>query len=62
MLEKTFVESEEQFQELFTTQFNVKENAIFAWNIVDKPTHYPCVIIKSCGKYFFVYLEDFSKK
>lgn len=62
MQDKNFFESEEQYKEVFFTQFTNKENAVFAWETIDKPTHYPCVVVKSCGRYFCVYLEDFSKK
>jgi hypothetical protein len=56
---KTLIESEEQYYKLFFTQFNVQEHAQLAWTIIDKPESYPCVVIKSCGKYIYVYPEDF---
>jgi len=57
---KTLIQSEEQYYKLFFTQFNVQEHAQLAWTIIDKPESYPCVVIKSCGKYIYVYPEDFT--
>lgn len=57
---KTLLISEEQYGRLFFTQFNNQEHASFAWGILDKPISYPCVVIKSCGKYTYVYPSDFE--
>lgn len=57
---KTLLISEEQYLKIFSAQFNKKDDAILAWKIIDKPEVYPCVVIKSCGKYTYVYLSDFN--
>lgn len=58
MQEKTYIESEEKFYSIFAMQFETAENAIDAWGIISKPTEYPCVVIKTCGKYIYVYKSD----
>jgi len=62
MKEKSFFNSEKEFYNSFIKQFIYPEMADSSCDIIDKPTHYPCIVIRSCGKYFFIYLEDFSKK
>lgn len=57
---KTLFHSEKEFYKSFVKQFNDTENAEFAWKIVDKPKDYPCVVVKSCGKYIHVYPNDFG--
>jgi len=59
MKSKTFCSSEKDFFQAFIKQFDDKEKSELAWDIVDKPDYYPCIVVKSCGKYFFVYKEDF---
>jgi hypothetical protein len=58
---KTLIESEEQYKNMFFNQFNIKNDASLAWDIIDKPETYPCIVIKSCGRYTYVYLSDFKK-
>lgn len=57
---KTLLKSEEQYKDLFFKQFNIQDHASLAWGIVDKPESYPCVVIKSCGRYTYVYPNDFQ--
>lgn len=59
MKTKTFCNSEKDFYKSFIKQFDGHEKALSAWDMIDKPSHYPCVVVRSCGKYFFVYEEDF---
>jgi len=59
---KTLVESEEKYYNLFFKQFNFKEDAEYSWSIIEKPTSYPCIVIKSCGRYIYVYPNDFGEK
>lgn len=56
---KTLIESEKQYYKLFFKQFDNQDHANLAWTIIDKPESYPCVVIKSCGKYIYVYPQDF---
>lgn len=58
MQEKTYIESDEKFYNIFAMQFETAENAVDAWGIISKPTEYPCVVIKTCGKYIYVYKSD----
>ena len=60
MEDKTFVISEEQYCEIFAEQFKTIENAKSAWDMIDKPTSYPCVVVKSCAKYIYVYDTDLN--
>jgi hypothetical protein len=59
---KTLFHSNKEFYKAFFSQFNDAENAKFAWEIVSKPESFPCIVVKSCGNYFFVYPKDFEKK
>lgn len=58
MEDKTFVESEKDFYNIFLTQFEHTDQAELAWNIIAKPKSYPCVVVKACGKYIYVYYND----
>ena len=58
MNEKTFLTNQSEFYNLFTAQFETAQQRENAWQIVNKPKEYPCVAVKSCGKYIFVYLTD----
>ncbi len=60
MEEKTFVMNAKEFNQLFSAQFNDSNQASMAWEILSKPVEYPCVVVKSCGKYIYVYLSDLN--
>ena len=60
MEDKTFVTTEEQYCEIFAEQFKTIENAKSAWDMIDKPKSYPCVVVKSCAKYIYVYDTDLN--
>lgn len=60
MEEKTFVMNQKEFYGLFAGQFNIQKQAEMAWEMLSKPKEYPCVVVKSCGKYIYVYLSDLN--
>lgn len=59
MEEKTFVASEEDFYKKFSLSFNDIAMTNMAWEIIQKPIYYPCIVIKTCGKYIYIYQNDF---
>lgn len=60
MQDKTFVISEEEYYKIFSIQFKTPENAKSAWEMIDKPLEYPCVVVKACAKYIYVYNSDLN--
>ena len=60
MNEKTLANSLDEFYKLFILQFDDIKLAELSWNIIDKPVEFPVVIIRSCGKYMYVYQNDFK--
>lgn len=60
MKDKTYITSEEQFFEEFSKQFKTIENAKVIWDMTDKPKSYPCVVVKTCAKYIYVYDSDLN--
>ena len=58
MKDNTLVTSEEQYFKLFSDQFKTYENAKSAWEMIDKPYEYPCIVVKACAKYIYVYHND----
>jgi len=60
MENKIFAKTEEEYEKLFYTQFSDEKKAKQNWENTNKPLSYPCVVIKGCGKYTYVYLNDFK--
>lgn len=60
MENKVFAKTEEEYKKLFYTQFSDEKKAQEIWDMTLKPIAYPCVVIKGCGKYTYVYLNDFQ--
>jgi len=60
MENKVFVQTEEEYKQLFYTQFSDDKKAEESWINISRPVSYPCVVIKGCGRYTYVYLNDFK--
>ena len=58
MEEKTYLDSEETFYKLFVKQFSVPQQAEASWKSIGKPIEYPCVVVRACAKYIYVYHND----
>lgn len=58
--QKNFVLSEQEFKDKLIATFGNKESGEAVWNRLAKPEIYPCVVVKNCGGYIYVYLSDFE--
>lgn len=60
MNEKTLINSLDDFYKAFCLQFSDVKLAELSWSIIEKPSEFPVVVVRSCGKYMYVYQGDFK--